>query len=80
MTHHTQDGIRFNAVCPGTFDTAFHADKPEEVRARISASIPMRRFGRPEECAPAFLFLASHACSGYITGQVLDINGGQYMP
>lgn len=80
VTYHSKDGIRFNTVSPGTFDTLFHADKTEEVRAKICATIPMGRFGRAEECSPAFLFLASHACSGYITGQVLDINGGQYMP
>ena len=40
----------------------------------------MVRFGQPQDAAPAFLFFASHAASGYITGQVLDINGGQYMP
>ena len=80
VIYHTKEGIRFNTVSPGTFDTAFHADKSAEVRARISEGIPMGRFGRPEECAPAFLFLASHACSGYITGQVLDVNGGQCMP
>jgi len=80
VTFHTKDGIRFNTVSPGTFDTAFHADKDAETRARISAGIPMGRFGRAEELAPSFLFLASHACSGYITGQILDVNGGQYMP
>ncbi|MCK6402036.1 MAG: SDR family oxidoreductase [Sphaerotilus natans subsp. sulfidivorans] len=80
VMYHTADGIRFNTVSPGTFDTAFHADKSDEVKARIAQSIPMGRFGRPADAAPAFLFLASHACSGYITGQVLDINGGQHMP
>lgn len=80
VNFHTADGIRFNTVSPGTFDTAFHADKTAEVKANISKGIPMGRFGRPEECAPAFLFLASHACSGYITGQVLNVNGGQFMP
>jgi 3-oxoacyl-[acyl-carrier protein] reductase len=80
VNFHTADGIRFNTVSPGTFDTAFHADKNAEVRAKISANIPMGRFGKAEECAPAFLFLASHACSGYITGQVIEVNGGQYMP
>ncbi len=80
VNFHTADGIRFNTVSPGTFDTAFHADKSAEVRAKISAGIPMGRFGKAEECAPAFLFLASHECSGYITGQVLEVNGGQYMP
>ena len=80
VSYHTADGIRFNTVSPGTFDTAFHADKSAEVKARISTGIPMGRFGRAEECAPAFLFLASHACAGYITGQAIEVNGGQYMP
>ncbi|PLK48713.1 SDR family NAD(P)-dependent oxidoreductase [Uliginosibacterium sp. TH139] len=80
VDYHTADGIRFNIISPGVFDTAFHADKSEEVRQRISAGIPMGRFGQPEDIAPAFLFFASHACSGYITGQILDVNGGQFMP
>lgn len=80
VAFHTKDGIRFNAVSPGTFDTAFHADKDEDAKSRVCLGIPMGRFGRPEECAPAFLFFASHACSGYITGQVLDVNGGQFSP
>lgn len=79
VDYHTADGIRFNIVSPGTVDTAFHADKSPEVRQRISAGIPMGRFGQPEDIAPAFLFFASHACSGYITGQILDVNGGQHM-
>ncbi|WP_231889225.1 SDR family NAD(P)-dependent oxidoreductase [Mangrovibacter phragmitis] len=76
----TKDGIRFNIVSPGTIDTAFHEDKPQELRDKIAGSIPMGRFGRSEEVAPSFLFLASHACSGYITGQILDVNGGQIAP
>ena len=76
----TQDGIRFNIVSPGTIDTAFHDGKSDELRAKIAASIPMGRFGRIEEVAPTFLFFASHACSGYITGQILDVNGGQIAP
>ncbi|NSL55264.1 SDR family NAD(P)-dependent oxidoreductase [Uliginosibacterium aquaticum] len=80
VDYHTADGIRFNIISPGVFDTAFHADKSEEVRQRISAGIPLGRFGQPEDIAPAFLFFASHACSGYITGQILDVNGGQFMP
>lgn len=80
VNYHTKDGIRFNTVSPGTFDTAFHADKDDATRAKISAGIPMGRFGHPEEAAPAFLFFASHQASGYITGQILEVNGGQYMP
>ncbi|AWK89377.1 SDR family NAD(P)-dependent oxidoreductase [Azospirillum thermophilum] len=80
VAFHTKDGIRFNTVSPGTFDTAFHADKDAGAKARIAAGIPMGRLGRAEECAPAFLFFASNACSGYVTGQILEVNGGQYMP
>lgn len=76
----TADGIRFNIVSPGTIDTAFHDGKSDELRAKIAATIPMGRFGYAEEVAPAFLFFASHACSGYITGQILDVNGGQMAP
>ena len=80
VDYHTGDHIRFNTISPGTFDTAFHADKTQEVKDRIAGGIPMGRLGQPEDCAPAFLFFASHACSRYITGQILDVNGGQYMP
>lgn len=76
----TKDKIRFNVVSPGSITTAFHADKNQETIDRISSTIPMGRFGLPEEVAPAYLFLASHACSGYITGQILDVNGGQICP
>jgi 3-oxoacyl-[acyl-carrier protein] reductase len=76
----TRDNVRFNIVSPGTIDTAFHADKPTDVRDRISSTIAMGRFGTSEEVAPSYLFLASHACSGYITGQIIDVNGGQMAP
>lgn len=80
VSAYTREGVRFNVVAPGTVDTAFHADKNDAVRAQINASIPMGRFAQAEDVAPSFLFLASHACSGYITGQVINVNGGQYMP
>ncbi|WP_242538939.1 SDR family NAD(P)-dependent oxidoreductase [Trinickia acidisoli] len=75
------DGIRVNAVAPGLIRTPFH-DKytPPDVFASQTASIPMGREGLPEECVGAFLFLASPALSGYITGQVIEVNGGQLMP
>lgn len=76
----TKDKIRFNVVSPGSITTAFHADKNQETIDRISSTIPMGRFGVPDEVAPAYLFLASHRCSGYITGQILDVNGGQMCP
>ena len=72
------EGIRANALSPGVIDTDFHqryssAEKLENTRKQI----PLQRLGTAEDCAPAFLFLASDALSGYITGQVLEINGGQ---
>ncbi|MCH4813673.1 SDR family NAD(P)-dependent oxidoreductase [Vreelandella neptunia] len=76
----TKDNVRFNIVAPGTIDTAFHADKSPELMEKIASSIAMGRIGTSEECAPSFLFLASHAASGYITGQVIDVNGGQMCP
>jgi 3-oxoacyl-[acyl-carrier protein] reductase len=79
VAFHTKDGVRFNTVSPGTFDTAFHADKTEAVKAQISTGIPMGRFGRPEDVSPSFLFFASNLVSGYVTGQSLEVNGGQYM-
>ncbi|HCH33251.1 MAG TPA: 3-ketoacyl-ACP synthase [Oceanospirillaceae bacterium] len=76
----TADGLRFNVVSPGTIDTAFHDDKSDELKSAIANSIAMKRFGTIEEMAPTYLFLASHAMSGYITGQIIDVNGGQMAP
>ena len=44
------------------------------------AAIPMGRAGTPDDCVGAYLFLASDLLSGYITGQILEVNGGQLMP
>jgi 3-oxoacyl-[acyl-carrier protein] reductase len=46
----------------------------------MRATIPMARLGAAEECAGTFLYLASDALSGYVTGQIVEVNGGQYMP
>jgi len=46
----------------------------------MQATIPMGRLGVPDECVGTFLYLASAAASGYVTGQVVEVNGGQYMP
>jgi 3-oxoacyl-[acyl-carrier protein] reductase len=75
------DGIRVNAVAPGLIQTPFH-DKytPPEIWASQTATVPMGREGLPEECVGAFLFLASPAMSGYIMGQIIEVNGGQLMP
>jgi len=74
------DGIRVNAVSPGTIHTAFHdrhstADKLEATRR----TIPMQRLGVAEDCAGTFVYLASDKASGYVTGQVIEVNGGQLM-
>ncbi len=75
------DGIRVNAVSPGVITTPFHErySSAEQLMA-MQATIPMNRLGSADECSGAFLFLASDALSGYVTGQILEVNGGQYMP
>jgi 3-oxoacyl-[acyl-carrier protein] reductase len=75
------DGIRVNAVSPGVIATPFHQrySTPEQLKA-MQATIPMNRIGEPDECAGTFLYLASDELSGYVTGQVIEVNGGQYMP
>lgn len=76
----TRDNIRFNVVSPGSIDTAFHHGKSDEVLQKMRDAIPMGRFGSPEDVAPTYLYLATHAFSGYITGQIIDVNGGQMAP
>ena len=75
------DGIRVNAVSPGVITTPFHDrySTAEQLRA-MQATIPMNRLGTADECAGTFIYLASDAMSGYVTGQVIEVNGGQYMP
>lgn len=68
-------GITVNAVCPGFIETEALAGLDEAARKARAASVPMRRFGRPEEIAAAVVFLASDAAS-YITGSTLKIDGG----
>ena len=53
---------------------------PESVRETARAQIPMNRLGTAEDCVGAYIFLCSAAMSGYITGQIIDVNGGQLMP
>jgi 3-oxoacyl-[acyl-carrier protein] reductase len=74
-------GIRVNAVAPGTIATPFHErySTPEKLEA-TRRRIPLQRLGTPEDCAGAFLFLASPTLAAYVTGQVIEVNGGQLMP
>lgn len=75
------DSIRVNAVAPGVIQTPFQDRfSTPAMLENFRAGIPMGRLGEPEECVGAFLFLASEQLSGYVTGQVIEVNGGQYMP
>jgi len=70
--------IQVNAVAPGFIDTAMSQAIPPKEREMLIKAIPMERLGAPEDIAEAVLFLASPA-SDYITGQVLNVNGGMFM-
>lgn len=68
-------GVTVNAVAPGIIDTLMIADMPESRRAKQLASIPLGRFGKPEEVAGVVRFLCSDAAA-YITGQTICVDGG----
>ena len=70
--------INVNAIAPGFIDTPMTAKVPDKVKNRIKASIPLNRFGQPEDVAKVVKFLASEE-SDYITGQVIACNGGLYI-
>ncbi len=67
--------ITVNAVAPGVVLTEMGRSIPEEARAQMLSSIPMGRFGEPEEIAKVVLFLCSDLAS-YVTGQLIQVNGG----
>ena len=74
-------GVRVNCVSPGTIHTAFHDRFSDEAKREATRkTIPMQRLGLAEDCAGTFLYLASDKASGYVTGQVIEVNGGQLMP
>ncbi len=70
--------ITVNAVAPGFIETDMTNVLPDELKAKIRESIPLKRFGKPEDVAAAVAFLCGDAAA-YITGHVLDVNGGMYM-
>ncbi len=76
-------GVRVNAIAPGLFLTgrlqAMYAALPDEDRREVLAAIPLGRFPELREAVDPILFLASDEAS-YVTGVVLDVNGGRFMP
>ncbi len=71
-------GINVNGVAPHAIETEMSAQWSEERRREIIASIPLGRLGKPEDVAEAVLFLVSDEAS-FITGEILDVNGGALM-
>ncbi len=71
-------GVTVNAVAPGYIETDMTKELDAALREQLSASIPLGRTGQPEEIAATVAFLASDM-AGYITGQVIGVNGGLYM-
>jgi 3-oxoacyl-[acyl-carrier protein] reductase len=70
-------GITCNAIAPGFIDTAMTQKLSDDVKKRLSEQIPLTRLGTPEDIAKAAVFLCADA--DYITGQVVNVNGGMYM-
>lgn len=83
MRHLAQElgpfGVRVNAIAPSIIrNERIDRFMPPEMQAKAAESLPLRRIGAPTDVAQAALFLASEA-SSWITGQVLDVNGGKVM-
>jgi 3-oxoacyl-[acyl-carrier protein] reductase len=70
--------ITVNAVAPGFIETDMTASLSDELKAKITESVPLKRIGKPEDIAAAVKFLCGED-AGYITGHVLDVNGGMFM-
>jgi 3-oxoacyl-[acyl-carrier protein] reductase len=73
-----QRGINVNAIAPGYIETPMTEVLPEKAKEELKRMIPMEKLGQPEDIAEAVLFLVSDS-SSYITGHVLNVNGGIYM-
>jgi len=73
-----QRGINVNAIAPGYIETPMTDALPDKVKEELKRLIPLDRLGKPEDVAEAVLFLVSESAN-YITGHVLNVNGGIYM-
>ena len=71
-------GVTVNAVAPGYIDTDMTRNLPEDAKKYMLGQVPLGRVGSPEDVASAVLFLCSDE-AGYVTGQVLRVNGGMYV-
>ncbi|MBO7605004.1 MAG: SDR family oxidoreductase, partial [Elusimicrobiaceae bacterium] len=71
--------IRVNAIAPGFVKTDMTAKLPQEVQDGALKMIPLNRFAEVNDIAQAALFLADSNRAGYITGQILAVNGGLYI-
>lgn len=78
-----QEGVLVNTVCPGIIGTdrmeARWSNRDAEINNKVLQSIPLNRLGTPKEVADAIYFLGSET-NGYITGAILDVNGGMFAP
>jgi 3-oxoacyl-[acyl-carrier protein] reductase len=74
-------GVRVNGVAPGVITTPFHErySTPEQLEG-ARKTVPLGRLGTPEDCVGAYEFLADESMSAYITGQIIEVSGGQIMP
>jgi NAD(P)-dependent dehydrogenase (short-subunit alcohol dehydrogenase family) len=75
---YARKNVTVNAVSPGFIETDMTSDVPEKVLETVRGSTPVGRLGRPEEVAEAVKFLAGPRAA-YITGEVINVNGGMFM-